>query len=83
MVSGGLKVIVKNGKIVREDLPARIHPFIRLKAGSRIADSRKIAVESLKDDVYWNESLSLAFRDDTQLMIQLLDSDKKIPNYHF
>lgn len=54
MVSGGLKVVVKNGRITREDLPAKIHPFVRIKAGSRIADSRKIAVESLKEDVWWN-----------------------------
>jgi hypothetical protein len=44
MVSGGLKVIVKNGRILREDLPTKLAPFVRIKAGSRIADSKRLSL---------------------------------------
>jgi hypothetical protein len=42
MVSGGIKVIVKTGRIMKEGLPSKINPFVRIKAGSRIADSRHL-----------------------------------------
>lgn len=83
MVSGGIKVVVKTGRIMKEGLPSKINPFVRIKAGSRIADSRHLSLDSINEDIIWNESLSLVFKDDTQLMIQLLDADKKIPNYNF
>jgi hypothetical protein len=39
-----LKVIVKNGRILREDLPTKLAPFVRIKAGSRIADSKRLSL---------------------------------------
>lgn len=62
MVSGGIKVIVRTGHIFKEDVPARISPFIRIKAGSRLADSKKLSLDSIKNDISWNESLSLVFK---------------------
>jgi len=82
MVSGGIKVVVGRGRILKEDLPSKISPFVRIKVGSRIADSKRLSLESIQADISWNESLSLVFRDDSQLMIQLLNADKKMPNYN-
>lgn len=54
MVSGGIKVTVRNGKIIREDVSSRISPFIRIKVGSRLADSKKLSLESSKGEISWN-----------------------------
>jgi hypothetical protein len=62
MVSGGIKVVVRTGRIMKEDIPGRISPFIRIKAGSRLADSKKLTLDSTKNDISWNESLSLIFK---------------------
>ena len=55
---------------------------MRIKAGNRIADSKRLSLDSIQNELSWNESLSLVFRDDSQLMIQLLNADKKMPNYN-
>ena len=62
MVSGGIKVTVRSGRLFKEDLPNRVSPFIRIKAGSRLADSKTLTLDSVKTDISWNESLSLIFK---------------------
>ncbi len=59
-----------------------MNPFVRIKAGNRIADSKRLSLDSIQKELSWDESLSLVFRDDTQLMIQLLNADTKMPNYN-
>ena len=49
MVSGGIKVVVGRGRILKEDLPSKITPFVRIKAGSRIADSKRLSLDSIQN----------------------------------
>lgn len=46
-----------------------------------MADSKKLSIDSIKNDVCWNESLSLIFRNESHLHIYLLDSDRNIAQF--